>query len=280
EQLLTMISSQNKGITQFLGDSELEEKITDFYQQIRNPLLLNTQIEFSSSVIKEIYPNPLPNLFKGQQVIVAGRYLENAPVNVTLSGEAFGQAVEYTYPLSLSSNAVSQYQFLTKIWAKKKMEYLLVQYYLLDPLSQEAEDLKNDVIELSLNYGVISIFTSYTEDDLYIGIGAGAEDDKTVSNKNIPTSYLLKGNYPNPFNSKTTISFEVFNDIKTMAVVNIYNTLGQLVYQSTLLINGNGQYQVVWDATMQNGEYVESGLYIFTITIGDAILSGKMTYLK
>ncbi|MBU1874855.1 VWA domain-containing protein [bacterium] len=280
EQLLTMISSQNKGITQFLGDSELEEKITDFYQQIRNPLLLNTQIEFSSSVIKEVYPNPLPNLFKGQQVIVAGRYLENAPVNVTLSGEAFGQAVEYTYPLSLSSAEVSQYQFLTKIWAKKKMEYLLVQYYLLDLSSQEAEDIKNEVIELSMNYGIISIFTSYTEDDPYIGIGAGAEDDKTASNKNIPTSYLLKGNYPNPFNSKTTISFEVFNDIKTTATINIYNTLGQLIRQMTLIINGNGQYQVVWDGTMQNGEHVESGLYIFTITIGDAILSGKMTYLK
>lgn len=283
EQLLTMISSQNNGITQFLRDEELEEKITNFYLQIQNPVLLNTQIEFSSSVVEEVYPIPLPNLFKGQQIIIAGRYLEVAPVNVTLTGQAFGQTVEYTYPLTLSSAAVSQYQFLTKIWAKKKMEYLLVQYYLLDPSSEEAENIKNEVIELSLNYGIISIFTSYTEDDPFgndPSIGMGIEDDETRSAKNIPTSYLLKGNYPNPFNSRTTISFEVFNDIKTTAIINIYNSLGQLIRRMTLIINGNGQYHIVWDGTMQNGESVESGLYIYTITIGNTILSGKMAYLK
>jgi len=283
EQLLTMISSQNNGITQFLGNEELEEKITDFYLQIQNPVLLNTQIEFSSAVVKEVYPNPMPNLFKGQQVIVAGRYLEVAPVNVTLSGQAFGQTVEYTYPLTLSSNEVSQYQFLTKIWAKKKMDYLLVQYYLLDPASQEAEDIKDEVIELSMNYGIISIFTSYTEYDPYPadpGIGADVDDNKTTSQNQLPTSYLLKGNYPNPFNSSTTISFEVFNDIKTTATINIYNSLGQLVRRMTLIVNGNGQYHITWDGTMQNGEFVESGLYIYTIDIGNAILSGKMTFLK
>ena len=282
EQLLTMISSQNNGITQFLGNEELEEKITDFYLQIQNPVLLNTQIEFSSAVVKEVYPDPMPNLFKGQQVIVAGRYLEVAPVNVTLSGQAFGQTVEYTYPLTLSSNEVSQYQFLTKIWAKKKMDYLLIQYYLLDPSSQEAEDIKDEVIELSMNYGIISIFTSYTEYDPYNdpGIGADVDDNKNTSQNQLPTSYLLKGNYPNPFNSKTTISFEVFNGIKTTATINIYNSLGQLVRRMTLIVNGNGKYYIIWDGTMQNGEFVESGLYIYTINIGNAILSGKMTYLK
>jgi Ca-activated chloride channel family protein len=58
EQLLTLLAAQNNGISEFLGDDELEEVITQFYQTIRNPVLLNTQISFSDSSVTEIFPDP------------------------------------------------------------------------------------------------------------------------------------------------------------------------------------------------------------------------------
>ncbi|MFC2087979.1 VWA domain-containing protein [Calditrichota bacterium] len=47
EQLLTLISSSNNGIAEFLKDDELYSRITKFYLKIRNPVLLDTDISFS-----------------------------------------------------------------------------------------------------------------------------------------------------------------------------------------------------------------------------------------
>jgi Ca-activated chloride channel homolog len=50
KQLLTLLASQNKGLSQFLGEDQLEKVITNFYLQIRNPVLLNTQIAYYPNV--------------------------------------------------------------------------------------------------------------------------------------------------------------------------------------------------------------------------------------
>jgi Ca-activated chloride channel family protein len=83
KQLLTLLATQNKGIAQFLENDQLEESITEFYLKIQSPVLLDTEISFSNSSVTEIYPNPLPSLYQGQQVIVSGRY--NSPGNTEIT---------------------------------------------------------------------------------------------------------------------------------------------------------------------------------------------------
>jgi Ca-activated chloride channel homolog len=160
EQLLTLLASQHHGLCEFLKADELEERISKFYLKIRNPVLINTQLSISPQVIIETYPDPLPNLYKGQQLIVAGRYQESALITVTLSGNAFGQPVSYQYQIQLADSSVQKYLFLTKIWAKLKIENLLVLYYSYGANSPEANAVKAQIIRLSIDYGVSSPFTN------------------------------------------------------------------------------------------------------------------------
>ncbi|GJQ61326.1 MAG: hypothetical protein SCALA702_03790 [Melioribacteraceae bacterium] len=160
--LLNLMGVENNGITEFLGEDELEERITEFYLKIRNPVLLNPEMEFSPNVLSEVYPSPLPNLYLGHQLIASGRYNEPVPVTVTFSGSAFGQQYEYEYQVGLSDTANIQYQFLTKVWAKQKIEYLLVQYYSYPSGSTMAEAIKAQIIDLSIRYGVLTEFTIFT----------------------------------------------------------------------------------------------------------------------
>ena len=156
--MLTLLATQNNGLAEFLGNDILESRITEFYLQIRNPVLLNTQMSFLSESVVETYPDPLPNLYKGNQMIVTGRYLQPGITTVRLSGTAFGNEVSYDYQLQLADTAIQKNQFLTKIWAKHKIENLLIQYYVLDPNSQNAETLKQQIIEFSMAYGIIKEF--------------------------------------------------------------------------------------------------------------------------
>lgn len=266
QQLLTLMSSQNNGYAEFLLDGELESRITNFYLRIKNPVLLSPSVSFNSGGVTNVYPNPLPNLYIGQQMIVTGRYLSTGPVTVTLSGKAFNQPVSYQYTFNRVDTTATRYQFLTKIWAKQKIDNLLVQYYALTPGSPQALALKQQIIDLSIAYGVISPFTSF---------GNPTHVNNETENINIPGSYKLIGNYPNPFNPATTIKFVVNKNITGVYFVKIYNQIGQLVDIIQFNVNGKGIYEARWNAIK-----FSSGVYYYRVEFGDESLIGKMVLMK
>jgi hypothetical protein len=63
------------------------------------------------------------------------------------------------------------------------------------------------------------------------------------------------GNYPNPFNPQTTIPFHLPQ--ASQVVIEVYNTLGQLVATPANGIFEAGRHKVVF-----NGASYASGLYI------------------
>lgn len=280
EQLLTLLASENNGAVDFLGDDELEQKITEFYMLIRNPVLLNTQVTFTPSNIYEVYPNPLPNLFKGQQMIVVGRYSEPAQINVNFSGEAFGEPISYDYSPVLADSAVIKYRFLPKIWAKSKIDDLMDLYYSYYSTSQEALEIKQQVIDISLAYSVLSPFTEFSgneddDDGGYTGI-----EELNNSEDLLPASFTLLGNYPNPFNPTTTIKFSVNENISRTVEIKMYNSSGQFVRMLTIDINGQGIYSIIWDGKNENGFILPTDVYYYQIDFGVQKLTGKMILLK
>jgi len=275
-QLLTLMASQNGGLSEFLGNDELFSRITEFYLRIRNPVLLNTQISFNPSVISEVYPDPLPNLYKGQQMIVSGRYQTAQPVTVTLSGSAFGQPVSYDYNLNLATTEQTNYSFLTKVWAKSKIEHLLVDYFSLDPNDPQAQIIQDEIIFLSLAYRVISPFTGFSG-----GTPVGIEDDELVGGQaTLSGDFELLGNYPNPFNPTTQIRLKINAAYVGPVKIAIYNTLGQLVRTLTLNVNGPGQYEIEWDGRLANGEIAASGTYVYVVEANNTVLAGRMVLIK
>jgi parallel beta-helix repeat protein len=89
----------------------------------------------------------------------------------------------------------------------------------------------------------------------------------------IPTHFALIQNHPNPFNAKTTISYQVpvTSDVK----LEVYNLLGRRV--ATLLDEKQeaGYRSVVWDASQ-----VSTGLYFYKLTAGDFTEARRMILVK
>lgn len=94
-----------------------------------------------------------------------------------------------------------------------------------------------------------------------------------ISDQNIPDEFGLDPAYPNPFNPRTAISYQL--SAVSFVNINIYNTRGELVDQ---LINGfveKGKYELVWDASD-----MPSGVYIIRMRAGDFIASQKVVLIK
>ena len=94
-----------------------------------------------------------------------------------------------------------------------------------------------------------------------------------------PAASGLGANYPNPFNSATTIPYQV--DASAPVDLAIYDLAGQLV--ATLVKNtlAPGSYQARWDGTDAKGNPLASGIYFYRLKIGKRhLLTAKMLLLK
>jgi gingipain R len=109
------------------------------------------------------------------------------------------------------------------------------------------------------------------------GIGIGTD---TIDGL-IPIETELIGNYPNPFNPTTTISFNISNEQNEQAELAIYNLRGQKV--KTFLINSSTDQpinSVTWNGEDDSGKPVSSGIYFYKLKSGNLRKIKKMLLMK
>ncbi len=93
-----------------------------------------------------------------------------------------------------------------------------------------------------------------------------------------PADYVLSNNYPNPFNSYTTIIFIAEGNYP--AELTIYDVIGNKVKTLYRGISNIGANHYTWDGITDNGFEAASGVYIYTLNLNGIFYSGKMVYLK
>ena len=89
---------------------------------------------------------------------------------------------------------------------------------------------------------------------------------------------LLVGNYPNPFNPETIISFSL--DVETLLRIDIFNIKGQKVNTLINQIYNPGNHTVIWNGKDTNGTDVSSGLYFYQMKTIDYSATKKMMLIK
>ena len=274
QQLLTLISSHNSGLAAFLGNDELYSRITAFYNTIQNPVLLNTRIVFNPPIVKEIYPDSLPNLYKGQQMIVAGRYSQSGPVKITLSGNAFGRPVSYSYDLDLAKYSMDGLQFLPKVWAKRKIESLLVHYYAVSSTSAQAKAIQAQIVDLSQTYGVLSSFTSFTATPSPTEVETG-KTEKQMSK----FAFQFLGNSLN-FNSEPIVRFRLNVEYSGKLEIRIYDIYGRVVKKLVVNVHGAGEYEALWDGRREGGLSLPKGMYFASMEFGNTVQVERVSLSK
>ena len=93
----------------------------------------------------------------------------------------------------------------------------------------------------------------------------------------LPTEFA-SAVYPNPFNPRTTISYDL--PTSTDVSIIIYDAIGQEIRQLVSQHYTAGRYSVQWDAKDHMGRSVGSGVYIAKIKAGPNTAIQKMLLLK
>ena len=91
----------------------------------------------------------------------------------------------------------------------------------------------------------------------------------------------LAGNYPNPFNPSTTISYTLpDNDGPRLVQLRVYDVGGRLVRQLVDEAQGPGSYSVIWDGTDQRGSLAGAGVYFVRLQQGAEVATRPVALIK
>jgi len=155
--------------------------------------------------------------------------------------------------------------------------------------SGNTNDWKQEIIflpELAISGSSVYFRFVLDTDDSHNDPGWWIDDLKIIAstgafvNNNIPDYYSeLHGNYPNPFNPETVISFSIAES-SSHVNLEVFNIRGQKV---KTLINEelqSGIHTTVWDGKDELGKSVSSGIYFYKMQNVDYTKTRKMILMK
>ena len=159
--LLDRLAQDHRGASAYVRpDMDIEEEISAFYAKISTPLLSDIALNFGDIHIEDTYPYPLPDLFAGSQLVLAGRYREGGPATIRLTGVINNEPQAFTYE-DVTFRQHGGDDFIPRLWAQRKIGYLLGQIR----LHGESDEVIKEIIDLSVRYGIITPYTSFLVDE-------------------------------------------------------------------------------------------------------------------
>ncbi|HVF55841.1 MAG TPA: VIT and VWA domain-containing protein [Pyrinomonadaceae bacterium] len=159
--LLDKLASENGGVAEYVEPKEdLEVKVSAFFTKINYPVLTSIELDMAGVETDLLYPREMPDLFRGSQITLIGRYRNNFDLRNTtlrLLGRAGGQPRTFAYenlsfPLTESNN-----DFLPRLWATRRVGWLMEQVR----TNGEQQELRDEIVDLGTRYGIVTPYTSY-----------------------------------------------------------------------------------------------------------------------
>ena len=159
--LLDKLAAENGGVADYVEPKEdLEVKVSNFFAKVNYPVLTDLKLDMAGVQTDLVYPRALPDLFRGSQIILIGRYrnpIDMDFVRLQLSGNANGANKNFMYnnlrfPMREDAN-----DFLPRLWATRRVGWLMEQVR----NNGEQQELRDEIVDLGTRYGIVTPYTSY-----------------------------------------------------------------------------------------------------------------------
>ena len=174
--LLERMAQVGRGTSQYIRqDQDAQPVITDMLSRISKPYLTDVEINWGGLTVTDVYPNPIPDLYSAQPLILFARYDTAGEGGVTLRGRINGQPYEEQVWITLP-NWNPDNGSLASVWAREKIKYLM-----LEQLGGRMQSIEQEVTNLALEYNLMSQYTSFVAVDEVIPEGSDTTLPRTIA---------------------------------------------------------------------------------------------------
>ena len=184
------------------------------------------------------------------------------PVPAGLEAESIGPNISLSWDAMGSNRNFSEY----RIYRNDEFIDSTIQLFYIDQNVSTGE----------YSYYLTAVYSGDWESEP----GNVVEIDHTDANGiQAPFVNSLNGNYPNPFNPVTTISFSVTQN-SDFVNLEIYNLKGQKIKTLVNEMLPAGNHFVVWNGADGKENPVASGVYLYKMKTGNYVSTKKMILMK
>lgn len=160
--LLDSISEAWKWKTTYILEKDnIDEKVDEFYNTFKSPLLTDIEIDWDWIDTFDVLPKNIPDLYDGQPIKITWKYkwtllssldkTKNISIKAKSWNTDFSQNISLTFPSTEKENNSLQW-----LWAKQKVKDIYQ-----ENLYQTNGKLEEEVTALGLNYSIMTNFTSF-----------------------------------------------------------------------------------------------------------------------
>ena len=159
-RLLDFLALGNRGEADYiLPEEDIQKKISGFFDRVGSPIMTDLKVEFDGVKAKDVFPRQISDVFRGEQVILFGRYKGAGTHTVRLSGMQGGKRRTFEYELEFpKQSSDDRNAFVPRLWAGQKIDFLLNE--IRDAPSPDKE-LVDEITSLAKRYGIVTPYTSY-----------------------------------------------------------------------------------------------------------------------
>lgn len=166
-------------------EDEALKKAAEFKEMVTNPILTDIKVKFNGMKTYDVLPKNVPDLFGDKPLVVFGKYKSATDGKIIVRGQnadgKFNKEFNTSEGIQSPENGALKY-----LWARQKIK-MLSDYNRAEPTGK----LKDEIIELGLNYNLLTEFTSFVAVD-------DSQDQATEKSVPLPAVSDSSGAVPEP----------------------------------------------------------------------------------
>ncbi|MDA0373778.1 MAG: VIT domain-containing protein [Planctomycetota bacterium] len=156
--LLERMADVGRGVAAYIPlDTDARAEIDALYARIERPTLADLRFDWHGAAVHDVEPRALPDLFAGRPLMIHGRVKGELPASITLEGKIGAKPYRFDLPIG----APIQHPALVKLWARSRIRSLSDAM----AISPQPDEFRPQVMELALEHGLASAFTSFVAVD-------------------------------------------------------------------------------------------------------------------
>jgi Ca-activated chloride channel homolog len=163
-KLLDFLALNNRGESEYvLPKQDISKSVAGFFDRVGSPMLTDIKIEADGIRLEDMYPQRIPDLYRGEQIIVMGRYRGHGSRTVRVTGMFNGEKRSYDFAVNFPEVSTDDKSaFVPRLWAGRKVDFLLNE---IRKSEKEEMELIKEVTSLAKLYGILTPYTSFLMTD-------------------------------------------------------------------------------------------------------------------
>jgi len=156
QAFLERLAHENRGsYTAINGTVAIDDAVREFYSSISRPVLTDLALDFGDVVANRAYPAVMPDVYKGQRLVIAGRYRGTGAETLTVTGRIGGEERTLRLPIDFAEED-TEHPWVARMWAKRRADHLLADIRMYG----ETPESKDEIIALSTTFQFATPYTS------------------------------------------------------------------------------------------------------------------------